>query len=318
MPIVCSGSVAYDYLMKFPGFFKDHILPDRLETISLSFLVDEMIRVQGGIAPNICYSLALLGEKPILFAAVGEDFESYRQWLTEHGVDCRFARVIKGKYTASFFANTDLSNAQIASFYTGAMANSAELKVSELKNEKVDLFVVSPSDPEAMIGYVRQCKELGIPFAFDPSQQIVRMDKTMIHEGVNGAKFLFCNDYEFALFKKHGDLSESEIFKKVYCVIITLGENGSRIIVDGKETSIPVYPPKVIKDPTGVGDAYRSGFLTGYFKGLDWEICGKMGALASTYVLEQSGPQTHFYTKQEFVDRFRLLWDDHDKLEVVL
>ncbi|MHC1771670.1 MAG: carbohydrate kinase family protein [Flexilinea sp.] len=318
MPIVCSGSVAYDYLMKFPGFFKDHILPDRLETISLSFLVDEMVRVQGGIAPNICYSLALLGEKPLLFAAVGEDFESYRQWLTEHGVDCRFARVIKGKYTASFFANTDLSNAQIASFYTGAMANSAELKVSELKDEKVDLFVISPSDPDAMIGYVRQCKELGIPFAFDPSQQIVRMDKAMIHEGINGAKFLFCNDYEFALLKKHGDLSESEIFKKVYCVIITLGENGSRIIVDGKETSVPVYPPRVIKDPTGVGDAYRSGFLTGYFKGLDWEICGKMGSLASTYVLEQSGPQTHSYTKQEFVDRFRLLWDDQGKLDILL
>ena len=318
MSIVCSGSVAYDYLMKFPGYFKDHILQDHLDSISLSFLVDEMVRHQGGIAPNICYSFALLGEKPLLFAAVGEDFEEYRHWLTERGVDCRFARVIPGKYTASFFENTDLSNAQIATFYTGAMKNSADLKLSELKKEKIDLFIVSPSDPEAMIGYVRQCKEYGVPYAFDPSQQIVRMNKSMIIEGISGAKFLFCNDYEFALLQKHGEISQEEILKKVYCVIITLGENGSLIFVDGKEYRIPVFPPMTIKDPTGVGDAYRSGFITGYFKGLDWELCGKMGALASTYVLEQVGTQSHAYTRQEFINRFRLLWDDQGKLDILL
>lgn len=318
MSIVCSGSVAYDYLMKFPGVFKDHILPDHLESISLSFLVDDMIRLQGGIAPNICYSLALLGEKPLLFATVGEDFEAYRQWLTDHGIDCRFARVIPGKYTASFFANTDRTNAQIAFFYTGAMGNSADIKVAELRDEKVDLFIISPSDPEAMIGYAKQCKTLGIPFAFDPSQQIVRMDKTMIREGIEGAKFLFCNEYEFELLKKHAELSEPDITGEVTCVIITLGERGSKILTGGNEYSVPVFPPITIKDPTGVGDAYRSGFLTGYFKGLDWEICGKMGALASTYVLEQDGTQSHAYTKQEFISRFRSQWDDGDQLNGLL
>jgi len=205
MSIVCSGSVAYDYLMRFPGYFRDQILPDHLDSISLSFLVDDMVRLQGGVAPNVCYSLALLGEKPILFAAVGEDFDQYRKWLEERGVDCRFARVIPGKFTASFFSNTDLANAQIASFYTGAMKNSADLKVSELKDEKVDLFLISPSDPDAMIGYAWQCKELGIPFGFDPSQQIVRMNREMIREGLDGAKFLFCNEYEFELLKKHSE-----------------------------------------------------------------------------------------------------------------
>ncbi len=318
MSIVCSGSVAYDYLMRFPGYFRDQILPDHLDSISLSFLVDEMVRLQGGVAPNVCYSLALLGEKPILFAAVGEDFDQYRKWLEDRGVDCRFARVIPGKFTASFFSNTDLANAQIASFYTGAMKNSADLKVSELKNEKVDLFLISPSDPDAMIGYARQCKALGIPFGFDPSQQIVRMNRDMIREGLDGAKFLFCNEYEFELLKKHSEWSEEEILDKVDCAVITLGEKGSRICAGVLTTTVPVYPPERIVDPTGVGDAYRSGFLIGYYKGLDWELCGKMGALASTYVLEQKGTQTHYYDRKTFIERFRKLWDDDGRLDCLL
>jgi len=318
MSIVCSGSVAYDYLMRFPGYFRDQILPDHLDSISLSFLVDDMVRLQGGVAPNVCYSLALLGEKPILFAAVGEDFDQYRKWLEERGVDCRFARVIPGKFTASFFSNTDLANAQIASFYTGAMKNSADLKVSELKDEKVDLFLISPSDPDAMIGYARQCKELGIPFGFDPSQQIVRMNREMIREGLDGAKFLFCNEYEFELLKKHSEWSEEEVLDRVDCAVITFGEKGSHIYADGSVTTVPVYPPERIVDPTGVGDAYRSGFLIGYYKGLDWELCGKMGALASTYVLEQKGTQTHYYDRKTFIERFRKLWDDDRRLDCLL
>ena len=318
MSIVCSGSVAYDYLMRFPGYFKDQILPDHLDSISLSFLVDEMVVLQGGIAPNVCYSLALLGGNPMLFATVGEDFDKYRIWLEERGVDCRFARVIPGKFTASFFSNTDLSNAQVASFYTGAMGNSADLKVAELQGEQVDLFMISPSDPVAMIGYARQCKELGIPYGFDPSQQIVRMDKEMIRSGLEGAKFLFCNEYEFELLKKHSEWSESEVLEKVDCAVITLGEKGSRINVDGEDFLVPVYPPTKIVDPTGVGDAYRSGFLTGYFKGLNWDLCGKMGALASTYVLEEKGTQSHYFTKDAFISRFREQWDDAGQLNCLL
>ncbi len=318
MSIVCSGSVAFDYLMRFPGYFKEQILADHLDSISLSFLVDEMVRLQGGIAPNVCYSLALLGGKPMLFATVGEDFGEYRQWLEDRGVDCRFARVIPGKFTASFFSNTDLANAQIASFYTGAMGNSADLKVAELAGEQVDLFMISPSDPQAMIGYARQCKELGIPYGFDPSQQIVRMDKQMIREGVEGARFLFCNDYEFELLKKHSEWTESEVLAQVECAVITHGEKGSRIHYGSQVWDVPVFEPESIVDPTGVGDAYRSGFLTGYFNGFDWDLCGRMGALASTYVLEKKGTQSHAYTRSAFVERFRERWDDGGLLDVLL
>lgn len=317
MSIVCSGSVAFDYLMRFPGYFKDHLLPEHLDKVSLSFLCEEMTKLQGGIAPNISYSLALLGQKPVLFAAVGEDFGDYRKWLVAHGVDCGFARVIPGKFTASFFANTDLSNAQIATFYTGAMANSSELKLSELDKDSVDLFIISPCDPDAMIGYARQAKQLGIPYAFDPSQQIVRMNGEMIREGIDGAKFLFCNEYEYELLKKHSGWSEEEIAAKVEVMVITLGENGSRVLSRSAEIHVPIFPTAQIADPTGVGDAFRSGFLTGYYKGLDLETCGKMGALVSTYVLEQVGTQSHHFTIDEFKARFRTLWDDQGKLDVL-
>lgn len=317
MSIVCSGSVAFDYLMRFPGYFKDHLLPDHLDKVSLSFLCEELTKLQGGIAPNISYSLALLGQKPILFAAVGEDFGDYRKWLVDHGVDCTFARVIPGKLTASFFANTDLSNAQIATFYTGAMANSSELKLNELNKDEVDLFIISPSDPVAMIDYAKQAKQLGIPYAFDPSQQIVRMDGDMIREGIDGAKFLFCNEYEYELLKKHCGWNEDEIAAKVDVMVITLGEKGSRILNQGKEIHVPIFPADQIADPTGVGDAFRSGFLTGYYKGLDLETCGKIGALVSTYVLEQVGTQTHNFTIEDFKSRYRTLWDDQGKLDIL-
>src|SRR5574338_362734 len=186
MDIVVTGSVAFDYLMTFPGYFRDHILPDHLDSISLSFLVDSMTRLRGGIAPNIAYTLALLGERPRLWATVGEDFDEYRQWLEGTGVDTSGARVIPGEYTASYFCNTDRSNAQIASFYPGAMARAAELSLREL-GQPPDLLVISPNDPGAMVRYVQECKELGIPYLYDPSQQIVRMTPDILKDGITGA-----------------------------------------------------------------------------------------------------------------------------------
>ncbi|MCK5316135.1 MAG: carbohydrate kinase family protein, partial [Anaerolineales bacterium] len=202
MDIVLTGSVAFDYLMSFPGYFRDHILPEKLESISLSFLVDSMVRQRGGTAPNIAYTLALLGQRSHLFATVGEDFEEYRQWLDSKGVDTTWARVIPGVYTASFFCNTDRSNAQIASFYPGAMAHAAELSLRELEGNPPDLVVISPNDPEAMRKYVMECQELGYPYLYDPSQQIVRLDCDDLREGIEGALALFVNDYEFALIQK--------------------------------------------------------------------------------------------------------------------
>lgn len=318
MSIVCTGSIAYDYLMTFPGYFRDHILPERLDKISLSFLVDSMVRQRGGTGPNIAYTLALLGEHPLLVGTVGEDFTDYRVWLESKGVDTRFVREIPGKYTASFFANTDLSNNQIATFYAGAMANAAEISMHELVDEHPELVVVSPNDPKAMDQYVAQCKELSIPYLYDPSQQIVRVDPQDLRNGMEGANSLFVNDYEFDLLQKHTRLTENQILSMVEFMVVTYGKDGAIIYVEGQEYRIPTVPPEKIIDPTGVGDAFRGGFLRGYQLGLDWQTCGQMGALAATYCLEQRGTQTHFYTPAEFVARYRTCFHDGGVLDVLL
>ncbi len=306
MKIVVSGSVAYDYLMSFPGYFREHILPEKLESISLSFLVDSMVRQRGGNAPNIAYTLALLGQKPQIFATVGEDFEEYRQWLERNGVDTTWAKVIPGVYTASFFCNTDRSNAQIASFYTGAMAYATELSVYDLKGDPPDLVVISPNDPDAMRKYVKECQELGYPYLYDPSQQIVRLTSDDLRVGIEGALALFVNDYEFALIQKMTGMTQEEIIGKVDFLVITRGKDGA-VVYSGEvgEYNIPVIPPEKIGDPTGVGDAFRGGFLTAYANGMDLETCGRFGALAATYCLEQDGPQGHVYTVDEFLARYK-------------
>jgi len=315
MNIVLTGSVAYDYLMTFPGRFRDHILPEKLDTLSLSFLVDKMVRLRGGTAPNIAYTLALLGEKPRLFATVGEDFAEYRAWLEAKGIDTTWARVIPGVYTASFFANTDQSNAQIASFYPGAMAHASQLSLIELEHERPDLVVISPNDPQAMKKYVLECQEIGLPYLYDPSQQIVRLEGEDLRLGIEGALALFVNDYEFALIQKMTGMSLQNIQEHVEFLVVTRGEEGADIYCPEGKYHIPVVTPQKIEDPTGVGDAFRGGFLTAYARGVSWNTCGRVGVLAATYCLEQEGPQGHTYTPAEFVDRFRLHFDDQGELD---
>ena len=318
MNIVITGSVAFDYLMTFPGYFREHILPDRLNSISLSFLVESMVRLQGGIAPNIAYTLALLGERPRLYATVGEDFEDYRRWLESAGVDTTGARVIPGEYTASFFVNTDRANAQIASFYPGAMAHAARLSLHDMDGPSPDLVVVSPNDPAAMNLYVEECQELGIPYIYDPSQQIVRLEAADLQRGIVSALALFVNDYEFALIQKMTGLSPEDILNTVQFMVVTQGEQGAAIYSGAEMIEIPIVPPVCICDPTGVGDAFRGGFLTGYSRGLDLKICGQMGVLAATYCLEQRGSQGHRFTPAEFVARFRNHYDDMGRLDVLI
>lgn len=318
MSILCTGSIAYDYLMSFPGYFKDHILPEKLESISLSFLVDHMVRQRGGTAPNIAYTLALLGEKPSLLATVGEDFEEYRKWLEYQGIDTSLVKVIEGKYTASFFANTDRSNAQIASFYTGAMADAGVLSIRESLACKPMLVVISPNDPGAMAKYAQECHELGIPYLFDPSQQVVRNDPKDLRFGVEHAQSLFVNEYEFELLQKHTCMSADQILACVDFMVVTCGEKGSLIFAEGEQYQISTVQPEEILDPTGVGDAFRGGFLRGWQLGMGWEICGQMGALAATYCLEQRGTQNHSYSVDEFIARFRGHFNDQGKLDVLL
>ena len=317
MDILLTGSVAFDYLMTFPGIFKEQILPERLEKISLSFLVDSMSRQYGGIAPNIAYNLALLGEHPRVMATVGEDFSEYRTWLENKGVDTALMKVIPCVYTASFFATTDQTNAQIASFYPGAMGSSAQQSLKEIK-PKPDLVVVSPSAPEAMTKFAAECRELGIPYLYDPSQQILRLEGRELLRDMEGAHFLFVNDYEFELVCKKTGYDLEQMLKVVDVVVITRGKDGSTIYAGGREYNIPVVPEVCIVDPTGVGDAFRGGFLAGYARGWNWELCGQIGSLAATYCLEQKGTQNHSYTRPQFIKRFRETFDDKGVLDILI
>lgn len=317
MDILLTGSVAYDYLMTFPGLFAEQVLPERLASISLSFLVDSMSQVRGGIAPNIAYTMALLGERPRVMATVGDDFAEYRSWLESKGVDTSLMQVIPGEFTASFFATTDRAAAQIASFYPGAMGHSAVQSIKDL-SRKPDLVVVSPSAPEAMMKFPAECRELGIKYFYDPSQQVSRLQGPELARDMEGAHFLFCNDYEFELICKKTGRDMPEILKHVKILVVTRGKHGANLYTDGQEVFIPTVPEREVVDPTGVGDAFRGGFLVGYSRGWDWMLCGEIGALAAVYCLECRGPQTHTYTTAEFVARFRKHFDDKGRLDSLL
>ncbi len=317
MNIVCTGSIAYDYLMTFPGYFRDHLLAGQLEHVSLSFLVDSMIRQQGGTAANIAYNLALLGAHPRLMATAGEDFGEYRQWLEKRGVDTSLVQIIPGKFTASFFANTDRSNAQISSFYPGAMADAGKLSLYDIQGSRPDLVIISPNAPDAMVRAAQECRELGIDYLYDPGQQVVRMPGEDIRIGVEGAAMLFVNDYEFELLQKHTGLTRDRILEIVRLLVVTCGEKGALVYSGGASFEIPTVEPRQILDPTGVGDAFRGGFLTGLRLGLDWETCGKVGALAATYCLEERGTQTHHYSPEEFITRYRGVFGDCCQLEAI-
>ena len=317
MDIVITGSVAYDYLMTFPGRFKEHILPEKLEAISLSFLVDALVRRRGGIAPNIAYNMALLGQSPKIFATVGTDFEDYRLWLDKQGVDTSYAKVIEDKLTASFFATTDLDNSQMASFYPGAMADASTLSLNELK-EKPDLVVISPNDPAAMDLYIEECKQAGISYLYDPSQQIVRVTGEDIRAGIEGAFALFVNEYEFELTLKMTGYLKEDILSMVEFMVVTLGEKGVAVYHKDEVYEVAAVPPEQIIDPTGAGDAFRGGFLTGYNLGLDWKTCARMGALSATYCLESDGPQGQMYTPQMYLARYRENFPDEEKLEILI
>ncbi len=317
MDILLTGSVAYDYLMTFPGLFREQILPERLASISLSFLVESMSKQRGGIAPNIAYTMALLGERPRVMATVGEDFSDYRTWLEGQGVDTSLMEIIPGEFTASFFATTDQASAQIASFYPGAMAYSARQSIKGL-DKRPDLVVVSPSAPDAMMKFPAECRELDIPYLYDPSQQVLRLEGSELARDMEGAQFLFCNDYEFGLISKKTNWSLDQILEHVKILIITRGKDGADLYAGGDAVHIPTVPEREIIDPTGVGDAFRGGFLAGYSRGFDWKLCGEIGSLAAVYCLEQKGTQKHSYTRQEFVARFREHFDDQGKLDALL
>jgi adenosine kinase len=250
-------------------------------------------------------------------ATAGQDFEEYRLWLENHGVDTSGVMVIEDDYCASFFVNTDEDLNQIASFYTGAMAYADQLSFARNAAD-AELAIISPNDPMAMVAYVSECKSLALPYIYDPSQQIIRLSGEQLREGLAGCVMLTVNEYELFMIQEKTGLSEEDILSLAGGVLTTKGENGSQIRIDQQIFDIPAVPPQEVVEPTGAGDAFRGGLLRGIQLGLPWEVAGRMGALASTYVLENIGPQGHYYTPAEFVDRYRQVFDDKDALEQLL
>ncbi len=305
MKIVVTGSIAYDYLMSFPGKFTEHFLPEHMKRVSLSFLVDSMDKRRGGCAPNIAYTLALLGERPLMMATAGQDFGEYRQWLDAAGVDCSLVKQVDGKFCASFFCSTDVENNQIASFYTGAMADAGQLSFRGVRD--CGLAIIAPNDPGAMVQYAEECRTLGIPYIFDPGQQCARMSGDELRDGVTGATIVIVNDYELELLRQKTGLGENEILGIAKTLIVTRGEQGSSVIGRDGRVDVPSVKPHAIVDPTGVGDAYRGGLMKGIALALPYEVCARLGSVAATYALEHLGGLSHSYTWDEFKQRY----DEH-------
>jgi adenosine kinase len=304
MRIFVTGSIAFDYIMVFPGRFRDHILPDKMHVLSVSFLVDSLTRLKGGTGANIAFNLGLLGQRPLLVGAVGDDFAEYRAWLESHGVDCRTVRVKSGDHTASCFINTDLQDNQITAFYPGAMSDAASISIAELGATRQDLVVVAPNDPTAMNRYAAECIDGGIPYLYDPSMQLPRLDRPDLEKGCRGAQILAGNDYEFGMMAEKLEMSEAELRRLVPITVMTRGEAGALITVGREEFDIPPAKPRQVLDPTGAGDAFRAGFIVGMNRGLAWPAVGRIAALTAVYAIENKGPQQHHYTLAEFVERY--------------
>jgi len=302
MKLIVTGSIAFDYLMQFPGKFTDHILSEHLQRVSLSFLVDSMDKRRGGCAPNIAYTLALLGERPYLVATAGQDFKEYDEWLQATGVDTSHVRHVPDKFTASFFCSTDTENNQIASFYIGAMANASELSLRTI--HEPGLVIISPNDPGAMVQYAEECRAMGVSFIFDPSQQCARLSGDELRDGISGARLVICNDYEFELIRQKTGMDERQLLQQASALVITRGEDGCSVYESPARVDIPAMTPHRIVDPTGVGDAFRGGLMKGMAVGKSLKECAQLGTVAATYALEHLGGQSHAYTIKEFTDRY--------------
>jgi len=315
---VLTGSIAYDYLMTFSGKFREQIIPEKLENLSLSFLVDSMKRERGGVAANIAYTLRLLGGEPILFGTVGQDFGDYKRWLVENDIAVDHIIEIEDDFTASFFVSTDQEQNQIANFYTGAMAQARNYSLKDRGLDGEDLVIISPNDPVAMINYAEECRTLNIPFAYDPSQQVAFLGGEELQQSIPGATYLFANDYEIAVIEKKTGWDIDALRSKVKNVIVTHGEKGSIIYLeDAEPLEIPTAKVDDVVDPTGAGDAFRGGFFAALAAGLDWAQCGRVAAVCGASALEHVGTSSHTFRKEEFIARYAANFGADDALDVL-
>ena len=312
MTIVLSGSLAFDYIMNFPGYFEDHILPDRIHVLNVSFLVESLDRQRGGVAGNIAYNLGLLDQPCRLVGTVGNDFDEYHAALRDLGVGMEGVHAIDEMVTASAFITTDRADNQITGFFPGAMGRAGEFPINSLL-DGATVAAVSPTAPEAMRRHVDELAAAGLPFLFDPGQQVVALSAEDLLAGVEAATLLAANDYELAMIEDKLDLTRAEILNLVDVVAVTFGDLGSTIYAQGGIFEIPPAEPWRVVDPTGAGDGYRAGLLAGYTRGIDWEATGRIASTAATYAVEQKGTQAHCYTTDEFSRRFAAEFPDFEE-----
>ncbi len=305
MRIVVTGSLAYDYIMTFPGYFTDHLLKDRAHTLSVSFLVDSMKRMRGGVAGNIAYTLSLLGERPLIVGTAGHDFADYREWMRKQGIDTSGIIEFPDEFTASCFINTDRANNQLVALYAGAMTQSRNLSVLHLGLGANDLVVISPSDPEGMSRIAGECRELGVPYLYDPGKQVPRLERHQILDYLQDAFILIANDYELAMMAQKTGKSEQELIASPPLCVVTRGAEGSTFYsAHGRERmEIPIAPAEN-RDPTGAGDAYLAGVVFGIARRFPLPVVGRIASLAAAYAIEQRGCQEHRFTPSGFARRY--------------
>ena len=302
MDIIVSGSLAYDRIMDFPGYFSEHILPEKIHVLNVCFQVDGMKEKFGGTAGNIAYALTLMGENPVVSATIGHDYHRYFEWLAKNGISTENIKIIEDEFTAGAYITTDRADNQITGFNPGAMKYPSSLDFDKL-NPKETLVIISPGNLEDMVNYPRACKARGIEYIFDPGQSLPMLDAKDLVQAIEGCRILISNDYELDLILCKTGLNKEALLRRAGAIIVTLGAGGSRVSKPDGEISIPAVKPKTVEDPTGAGDAYRGGLISGLCRGKDIEQCARMGSVCASFAVECYGTQEYTFNPEEFNER---------------
>jgi adenosine kinase len=303
MNIIVSGSLAYDRIMDFPGYFKDHIIPEKIHVLNVCFQVNDMKEKFGGTAGNIAYALTLMGQKPFISATIGRDYHRYFEWLKKNGISTEHIRIMEDEFTASAYITTDRADNQITGFHPGAMKFSSELNFDRL-DPRETLMIISPGNLEDMMTYPQMCKARGIAYIFDPGQSLPMLPAEELVQAIEGCRILIANDYELDLVLFKTGLDKEAVLQRAGAIIVTLGGSGSRIYTPGCQTCIPAAKPMTVKDPTGAGDSYRGGLISGLVQGKDIEQCARMGSVCASFAVECYGTQEYRFSFDEFNERF--------------
>lgn len=312
--ILVTGSLAFDHIMNFPGQFSEHIMPDKIHMLNVSFLVDAMRKSFGGTAGNISYTLSLLGIRAVILGIAGDDFVTYKEFLEKNEIDTSYIKLVNNLYTSTAFGVTDRKDNHIWGFYTGADSLSDHLSIYDVER-KIDFGIIAPNNPRAMIKFAREYQNLKIPYLFDPGMQLPWLTGADLHTGFVGAKIIIGNDYEISIMEKKTEIQDlHNLASKDKIVITTLGEQGSRVSGRGETFQVKAARVRSVADPAGAGDVYRAGFVAGFMRGLPLKICVQMGSIAAAYTVEKYGTTTHSFTVEQFERRYKENYGEEIKL----